>query len=204
MLDSEFAPITRPTDVTRLLHAWQAGDRAALSRLMPLIYEDLRRIARERLSRVPPGQTLSTCALVHEGYGRIAGSVLELKNRTHFMALMSRVMRNVLVDRALAKGAARRGGDELRVDPESALSVAARDESPGDLLDLHAALQKLGQLDARKEQIVEMYFFGGLSRPEIGESLSLSRSTVDRDLRLGMAWLRVAMAERVASVSPGS
>ncbi len=193
---------TPSADVTGLLSAWQSGDRAALARLMPVLYDDLRRIAQDRLRRVAPGQTLSTCALVHEGYERIAGSQLSLVDRNHFLALMSRVMRNVLVDRAMANNAQRRGGDAQRVDFEQALAVAAESDAQPELLDLHEALQRLGQLDPRKEQIVELSFFGGMTRPEIAEAMDVSRATVDRELRMAMAWLKAAIGARMPATSP--
>ncbi len=185
--------LTRASDITGLLSAWQSGNEEALGRLMPVLYDDLRRIAHDRLGRVPPGQTLSTCALVHEGYERIAGSQLNLVDRNHFLALMSRVMRNVLVDRAMANGAQRRGGDAQRVEFDQAMAVATDVDSQPELLDLHEALQRLGRLDPRKEQIVELSFFGGMTRPEVADTLGVSRATVDRELRMAMAWLRNAI-----------
>lgn len=181
-------------EVTRLLREWQAGDAQALDRLLALLYDELRVLARRQLARLAPGQTLDTGAVLHEGYLRIAGASLVLNDRRHFMALMARVMRHVLLDHVQANQAQRRGGDLRRVEFSEALTVPDRDSGASlDIVDLDRAMAALGELEPRKEQIVEMYYFGGMTRPEIAEALELSLATVDRDLRFAAAWLRTRL-----------
>lgn len=181
-------------EVTRLLRAWQDGDAQALDRLLALLYDELRVLARRQLARLAPGQTLDTGAVLHEGYLRIAGASLVLNDRRHFMALMARVMRHVLLDHVQANQAQRRGGDLRRVEFSEALTVPDRDNGASlDIVDLDRAMAALGELEPRKEQIVEMYYFGGMTRPEIAEALELSLATVDRDLRFAAAWLRTRL-----------
>ena len=173
--------------VTELLVRWKAGDQQALDRLIPLLYNELREIARRHLQRERPGHTLQSAALVHEAYLRLLDQEpFDSENRLHFLAVVSRLMRQILVDYARSHGAAKRGAD-LKVEVEGAL-VAAPERSI-DVLALDHALSLLTKLDEQQSRIVEMRFFGGLSVEEIGEILGISRSTVKREWNVAKAWL---------------
>jgi len=155
--------------------------------LVPLVYKELREIARYHLRRERPGHTLQSAALVHEAYLRLLDQKpFEAENRAHFLAVASRLMRQILVDYARAHAAAKRGAD-LRVDLTAAL-VASQERS-ADLIALDVALSQLSHIDKQQGRIVEMRFFGGLSIEEIGEVLGVSRSTVKREWNVAKAWL---------------
>jgi len=155
--------------------------------LVPLVYKELRDIARYHLQRERPGHTLQSAALVHEAYLRLLDQKpFEAENRAHFLAVASRLMRQILVDYARARAAAKRGAD-LRVDLTAAL-VASQERS-ADLIALDDALSQLSHIDERQGRIVEMRFFGGLSIEEIGEVLGVSRATVKREWNVAKAWL---------------
>jgi RNA polymerase sigma factor (TIGR02999 family) len=175
-------------EVTRLLMQWGQGDQKALSALLPLVYDELRRVARAQLSRERPDHTLQSTALVNEAYVRLLGSQPpELRNRPHFVAIASRLIRQVLVDYARERGAGKRdGGMRVPVEHLEGLSVA----DDGDLLSLNEALNDLYRTDERQAKIVDMKFFGGLTSPEVSEVLGLSRATVDREWATARAWLR--------------
>jgi RNA polymerase sigma factor (TIGR02999 family) len=171
-----------------LLKQWGQGDQKALSALLPLVYDELRRVARAQLSRERPDHTLQSTALVNEAYVRLLGSQPpELRNRPHFVAIASRLIRQVLVDYARERGAGKRdGGMRVPVEHLEGLSVA----DDGDLLSLNEALNDLYRTDERQAKIVDMKFFGGLTSPEVSEVLGLSRATVDREWATARAWLR--------------
>ena len=173
--------------VSRLLRHWTEGDESALAELLPLVYSELRRIARFHLQRERPNHTLQSTALVHEAYLRMLGSEPpELRNRSHFVAIASRLIRQILVDYARERGAAKRdGGLPVPVDYLDALPVSGDAE----LVALDDALNDLYRTDERAAKIVEMKFFGGLSTPEVSEVLGVSRATVDRDWAMARAWL---------------
>jgi RNA polymerase sigma factor (TIGR02999 family) len=173
--------------VSQLLCHWSEGDEKALAELLPLVYNELRRVARFHLQRERPDHTLQSTALVHEAYLRLLGSQPpELRNRPHFIAVASRLIRQILVDYARERRAAKRdGGCRLPVDYLDSLPISD-DE---DLLALDDALNDLSRTDARQAKIVDMKFFGGLSSPEVSEVLGLSRATVDRDWATARAWL---------------
>ena len=188
--------LSAPSDITRLLRRWAEGDADAFDRLVPIVYDRLRQLARQRL-RSAPGATLDTTGLVHEAYLKLADAPqMTLRDRGHFLALASRVMRNLLTDHARARRAAKRGGgeDALGLMEETAWiadhdleAVAALDE----------ALQRLEALDARQSRILEQRYFGGLSLEETAEALGVSLATVKRELRSARAWLAAEMtAER--------
>lgn len=173
--------------VTELLVQWKAGDREALERLVPLVYKELRDIARFHLQRERPGHTLQSAALVHEAFLRLIGQKpFDAENRAHFLAIASRLMRQVLVDYARSHAAAKRGAD-LKVEVDVAL-IFAKERSP-DVIALDEALNGLSELDEQQGKIVELRFFGGLSVDEIGEVLGISRSTVKREWNVAKAWL---------------
>jgi RNA polymerase sigma factor (TIGR02999 family) len=173
--------------VSELLVRWRAGDREALEILVPLVYKELREIAHYHLKRERPGHTLQSAALVHEAYLRLADQKpFEADNRAHFLAVASRLMRQILVDYARSHAAAKRGTD-LRVELDAALILPQ--ERNAEVIALDEALKTLSQIDEQQGKIVEMRFFGGLSIEEIGEVLGLSRSTVKREWNVAKAWL---------------
>jgi RNA polymerase sigma factor (TIGR02999 family) len=178
--------------VSLLLHAWTKGDKQALVALLPLVYNELRRVARYHLQRERPDHTLQSTALVHEAYLRLMGNQsVELQNRPHFIAVASRLIRQVLVDYARERSAAKRdGGCRIGVEYLDALPITG----DAQLLSLNDALDDLSRTDERQAQIVEMKFFGGLSSPEISEVLGLSRATVDRDWATARVWLHRQMS----------
>jgi RNA polymerase sigma factor (TIGR02999 family) len=175
-------------NVTRLLSAWTGGDQHALDELMPLVYAELHRIARRAWSSQQSGHTLQPTALIHEAYLRLAGrGEQSFDNRTHFFAVASMAMRQVLVNHAQASLAAKRGGG-LEMIPLEEAEHALRQEAK-EVLSLHEALQRLATLDARKSRVVELRYFGGLSVEETAEALGISPVTVTRDWQAARAWL---------------
>jgi RNA polymerase sigma-70 factor, ECF subfamily len=178
-----------PQEVTRLLVAWSDGDEEALAALMPLVYEELRRLAHRHLGRERAGHTLQTTALVHEAYLRLVDQKeTRWRNRAHFIAVASQMMRRILVDYARARGYAKRGGGARRVSLDEAMVVS--DERADDVVALDEALSALAQFDERKSRMVELRFFGGLSIEETAEVLGVSPGTVMRDWTLAKAWLQ--------------
>jgi RNA polymerase sigma factor (TIGR02999 family) len=177
---------------TTLLLAWRNGNRQALDQLIPLLYDELARIARGAMSAERRDHTLQTRALVHEAYLRLIDADLAVQGRAHFLALAARTMRRVLTDHARARGRIKRGADSDRV---SLTGVLAGDEAAAsapeqvDLIDLDHALQSLARQDAQKAQILEMLYFGGLTYEEIAAALDISRASIGRELQIGRAWL---------------
>lgn len=192
--DSSVEATPRPAgaEVTVLLQAWQQGDRAAFDRLVPLVYDELRSLARAQLRRDAGQWTLQATALVHEAYFRLAGAEIDWEGRSHFFAIAARVMRQVLVDEARRRQAEKRGGGvrPLELIAGAAVEEAAKGaEAEEDLLALDAALVRLAQLDSRRAQVVELRYFAGMTIEETGRHLGLSHATVERDLKLARAWL---------------
>jgi RNA polymerase sigma factor (TIGR02999 family) len=174
--------------VTQLLRAWSAGNPDAQEQLLPLVYDELRRRAAGQLRRDRKGHTLQPTALVHEAYVRLLGQQRgDWQSRTHFFALASQMMRRVLVDHARARAAAKRPGQAVRVTLDGEL--ASVDPRGCDLLMLDQALSELARLDQRQGNIVELCYFGGLTEDEVAGAMSISRSTVARELRSAKAWL---------------
>ena len=177
-----------PLSPTELLLAWGRGEQDAFDQLVPLVYDELRRVARGHMARERANHTLQASGLVHEAYVRL----IELKqmrwqNRAHFFAMAARVMRRILVDNARARGNEKRGGGAPRVTLEEALVVAS---GPGaDLVALDDALTALEALHPRKSQVVELRYFAGLSLEETAEALGVSTDTVKRDWRFAKLWL---------------
>jgi RNA polymerase sigma factor (TIGR02999 family) len=189
--DARFQPQgTRLADSStdELIAKWRAGDADALQTLLPLIYEQLHRVASRHLSAERANHTLQTTALIHEAYLRLVGSESpEVRDHCHFVALASRLMRQVLVDHARGRLASKRQGG-LRVTMSEALALGTQTDV--DLLAVDDALNRLSQLDPQQAQIVELRFFGGLSIVETSESLKVSAATVKRDWTTARAWLR--------------
>lgn len=174
--------------VTQLLNDWRDGDRTALERLTPLIYEELKRIAHRYVRRERKGQTLQTTALVHEAYLRLAGNRESAwQNRAHFFAVTAQVMRHILIDHARRRQYLKHGGELEKVPLEEASLMSA--ERAAELVALDEALEELKQLDPRKSSVVELRYFGGLSLEEAAQALDVSVMTVRRDWRAAKAWL---------------
>jgi RNA polymerase sigma factor (TIGR02999 family) len=184
-------PEDQPGHVTELLAQWKQGDEAALRELVPLIYQELRRLAHYYLRSERPNHTLQSTALVHEAFLRMAGGKETPENRTHFVAVAARLMRQILVDYARTRSAAKRDGG-CRIELEAAETLRVNDDA--ELMALDAALEQLSRVDERQGKIVEMKFFGGLSAPEISEALGISRATVDRDWATARVWLHREMS----------
>jgi len=180
--------------VSQLLMAWRGGDLDAFDRLMPMVYEELRRLAHRYMRRAPAGQTLQTTALVHEAYLRLAGhGNVDWQNRAHFFAVCSQVMRSLLVDRARSRYAIKRGGGLRQVELNDATAqIAIQDEK---ILALDQALDRLAAIDPRKTRIVEMRYFGGMSVEETAEVLELSPITIKREWSKARAWLYREMGQ---------
>lgn len=184
-------PETPSQDVTQLLVRWKKGDEEALHELIAIVYDELRRLAHYHLQSERPEHTLQSTALVHEAYVRLIGSQqLDLQNRTHFMAMTSRLMRQVLVDYARSRNAAKRDGG-CRISLDEALDLPM--ESDQDLLALDRALNELARIDERQARVVELKFFGGLSSSLTASILSISRATVDREWAMARLWLHREM-----------
>ena len=174
-------------EVTLLLEEWRRGDRRALDRVVPLLYDDLRTLARRALAREAPGHTLQATALVHEAYLRLAGGELSIQDRAHFLALVARVMRHVLADHVRTARRVKRGGVQQQVTLDDALLPV--DGGPADLEALNEALDRLVAQEERKARAVDLVYFGGLSVPEAAEALGVSETTMERELRFARAWL---------------
>ncbi len=177
-----------PHEVTKLLIAWGSGDQAALDKLIPLIYDELRRLARHYMKREPAGHTLQTTALVDEAYLRlIEQKDVKWQNRAHFFAISAQLMRRILVSMARARHADKRGGEAPRVSLDEALVIS--DERAAELVALDDAMKELASLDPRRCQVVELRYFGGLSVEETAEVLKISPDTVMREWKRAKAWL---------------
>jgi RNA polymerase sigma factor (TIGR02999 family) len=189
-----------PVEVTQLLQAWGEGDRAALDQLMPVVYSELRQLAQHYLRGERQDHSLQTTALVNEAYLRlIKVQNVQWQDRAHFFAISSRLIRQILVDRARHHGYQKRGGKRNRVElEESAVIDPGRD---GELLALDEALEALAKFDERKSRVVELRFFGGLSLEEAAAVLEVSPDTVRRDWRLSKSWLRKYLSEEGADES---
>jgi len=177
------------SDIGELLRAWGEGDRTAFDRLVPLVYPELRRIARNHLRRTPRGQTLDTTALVNEAYVKLArDSGLQLADRGHLLAVFARAVRQVIITRARARVAQKRGGGQINVtlDEERVGGVGSAEW----LLDLDRALTRLGERDERLARVVDCRFFAGMSEEETCEALGISLRTAQRDWMRARAWLR--------------
>ena len=181
-------------DVTDLLLSWRQGDAQALDRLVPLVYDELRRVARRHLRREQPGHALQATALVHEVYLRLVDvDRLTLKNRAHFFAVAAKLMRQILVDHARRQHAGKRGGGVTMVSLDG-VSPAAQPPSV-DVLALDQALEALSAIDARQVGVVELRFFAGLDIDETAEALEISTATVEREWAMAKAWLHRRLSQ---------
>lgn len=177
-----------PQNVTQLLIGWGRGDKEALDKLLPLVYDELRRQAARYLRRERAGHTLQTTALIHEAYLRLVDQKnVHWQNRAHFFGIAAQLMRRILVDHARTKKRAKRGGSDIRVSLDEATAVAKAQDL--DVVALDEALERLAKIDEQQSRIVELRFFSGLTVEETAEVLSISPATVKRDWSMAKAWL---------------
>ena len=182
-----------PQDITQLLEAWRQGQDAALEELLPLVHQELRRLARRHMLRERLGHTLQATALVNEAYLRLVNSQkVNWKNRAHFFAVSAQLMRRILVDAARSRGYQKRGGGVVKVTLDEELMGAV--EKDRDLVALDDALNVLAEIDPRKSRVVELRSFAGLDVKQTAEVLKVSPETVMRDWRLAKAWLKREMS----------
>jgi RNA polymerase sigma-70 factor, ECF subfamily len=179
---------SEPQEVTRLLLAWNDGDEGALEKLVPQVYQELRRLAKRQMRGEHPDHTLQTTALINEAYLRLVDlRNIQWQNRAHFFALCARLMRRILVDFARSRHYAKRGGGAQPISLEESLVVSPAQST--DLVAVDDALKALAKVDARKAQVVELRFFGGLTVEETAEVVKVSPETVQRDWKMAKAWL---------------
>lgn len=182
-------PSLPPQEVTQLLVDWGNGNQAALDRLMPLVYTELRQLAHRYMRRERPGHTMQTTALIHEAYLRLVDqNQVRWQHQAHFFGIAARLMRQILIEHARSRTRAKRGGGvgTISLDEAAIVSQARATE----LLALDDALERLATIDPRKSQVVELRFFGGLSVEEAAQVLNIAPNTVLRDWRMAKAWLR--------------
>lgn len=182
-----------PHEVTELLVNWGHGDQEALDKLMPLVYSELKRLARQYLNKERPGHTLQTTDLIHETYLKLVNqNRVQWQNRAHFFGVSAQLMRRILVDGARRRKRSKRGGDVRQISLDEGLIVST--DPPLDLVAFDKALTRLADVDPRKAQTVELRFFGGLSVEETAEFLKVSNITVMRDCKMAKAWLHRELA----------
>ncbi len=181
--------------ITALLHEFALGDKSALDRLVPLLYPELRRLARSYMQNERPGHTLQPTALVNEAYARLVKQDQpDYRNRAHFMGVAAQVMRQILIDHARTRDAEKRGGGAAKLSLQAVDGVAA--PSPSKIIAVDEALAELARTDALKARLIEMRFFGGMTADESAEALQLSVNEVRRHLRVGQAWLQRALEQK--------
>lgn len=174
-------------EITRLLARWQAGDAAALEEIVPHLQDELRQLAARHMRKEKAGHTLQSTALINEAYLRLVNVELEFRDRTHFLALASKVMRRILVDHARGRQREKRGSGRKAHAFDEAIDIGEADDPR--LVDLDEALHKLAAFDARLSSAVELIYFGGLTTAEAAEALGISRVTLNKDMHLARAWL---------------
>lgn len=175
-------------ELTLLLRRWHDGDQAAADRLFPMVYQEMRRLARKHLFSERSAHTLPPTGLVHEAYMKMMGGSIDVRDRAHFFAVAANVMRQVLLDHAKRRLRQKRGSGGLHVSLDDvSISMAQASQA---VVELDEALNRLQQIDGRAAQVVELHYFGGLDYDETAEAIGASRSVVNRDLRFAKAWLR--------------
>jgi RNA polymerase sigma factor (TIGR02999 family) len=183
-----------PQEITQLLINWTQGDKAALDQLVSLVYPELRRLAKRHMAREDPAHTLQTSALINEAYLKLVDQQnVQWQNRAHFFAVAAQVMRHILVDHARTRNYAKRGGGAPKLPLDEAAVLI--EQRATQLIALDDALRDLSALDARKSQIIELRFFGGLSLEETAEVMKISPSTIQREWRAAKAWLHHTMSK---------
>jgi RNA polymerase sigma factor (TIGR02999 family) len=190
-----------PVDITSLLNKLADGDQEAAAELVPLVYEELRRLAARRLRHERPDHTLQATALVHEAYVKLAAQRdAKWQNRAQFFAVASQLMRRILVDYARGQQRIRRGGKQQKVSLDDVLLVSP--DRTDEVLTVHESLSRLETLDARQARIVELRYFGGLTVEEIADVVGISSKTVMRELKVAKAWLHGDLKDRSAAAVP--
>jgi RNA polymerase sigma factor (TIGR02999 family) len=183
--------------VTSLLQEWKNGNQEALDQLLPLVYDELRRLAGWCLSAERPEHTLRATELVHEAYLRLVGADIDWQDRAHFYAVAARVIRRILVDHANSRNRRKRGGDMERVPLDESVVIGAA--APEIIVSLDDALRRLAVVDSRKSDIVECLYFGGMTYEETAAALNISAATVDRELRMAKAWIHRELMQNPAA-----
>jgi RNA polymerase sigma factor (TIGR02999 family) len=184
------------TDVTRILNAIEQGDAGATEKLLPLVYEELRLLAAQKMAQEKPGQTLQATALVHEAYLRLVGSEAQnWSSRGHFYAAAAEAMRRILIDNARRKKSLRRGGGHRRIKLDTVIPVDSKVSPTDDLVALDKALQKLGDKDKLKADLVKLRFFAGLTSEQAARVLDVSPATAERYWDYARSWLRVEITQ---------
>jgi RNA polymerase sigma-70 factor (ECF subfamily) len=184
-----------PNDITQLLRRWSQGDATALDQLLPVVYQELRKLASIYLRSERPAHTLQPTALINEAYMRLIKHDLpEWQSRKHFFGFAAQLMRQILVEHARAHAATKRGGGEQGLSLDEALTYSQ--EKAGELVALDDALTALAQLDERQARIVELRYFGGLSLAETADTLGISVATLGREMRLAQAWLHRELSRK--------
>ena len=194
---------TSTNEITKLLHNWQGGDRAALDALVPVVYKELHRLAHCELRKERPDHTLQSAALVHEAYFRLLGQKPpQWESRTHFFAIAAQLMRQILVDYARRRRASKRGSGVCMLTLEDAVALPQRKDKDVDVIALDDALNTLAELDPRQSRVVELRFFAGLSLEETSEVMGIATATVQRDWTAARAWLHREISRRPISRRP--
>ncbi|MFK8030044.1 MAG: ECF-type sigma factor [Gammaproteobacteria bacterium] len=184
--------MSQQSDITQLLQRWSGGDGEAVNTLSPLIYDELRRLAKSAFVGERSGHTLQATALVHEAFEKLSGSSVDWQSRGHFYALAARLMRRLLINHANARSAQKRGGSQVAVTFEDGL--VNLDQGDEQLVALDEAIKALAELDERKAKLIDMQYFVGFSFKEMSDVTGLSSSTIDRELRLARLWLKDYLA----------
>lgn len=182
------------TDVTQLINKAQSGDKESLDKLLPLIYDELRRVAANQLRAERENHTLQATALVHEAYLRLLEQhEVDWQNRAHFFSIAAEMMRRILVNYAIQRNAKKRGDGITRISLDDAISFSSNNDEDLDLVSLDAALKRLAEFDETQARIVELRFFGGLTVEEVAEVMNISESTVKREWKMAKAWLKTQL-----------
>ncbi len=189
-------PVPDRQIVTQLLHEWGNGNKQALDQLMPIVYDQLHKLASNCLRSERPDHTLRATALVHEAYLKLVHADVDWQDRVHFYAVSARILRRILVDHAKSRNRNKRGGEYQQIPLEEAVIVGP--ESDRGMVELDEALQRLANQDRRKSELIELLFFGGLTYDEAAAALKISPATVHRELTLAKAWLNLELS-RAAS-----
>jgi RNA polymerase sigma factor (TIGR02999 family) len=189
-------PVPDRQIVTQLLHEWGNGNKQALDQLMPIVYDQLHKLASNCLRSERPDHTLRATALVHEAYLKLVHADVDWQDRVHFYAVSARILRRILVDHAKSRNRNKRGGEYQQIPLEEAVIVGP--ESDRGMIELDEALQRLANQDRRKSDLIELLFFGGLTYDEAAAALKISPATVHRELSLAKAWLNLELS-RAAS-----
>lgn len=198
MLGANLLAHEAPSQVTKLLRVWRGGDRAALDALLPLVYDELRRVAHHHLRNERPEHTLQSAALVNEAYCRLVGQdPPELESRAHFFAVAAQLMRQILVDYARRHRASKRGGGACMLTLDDAVALPQRKNV--DVVALDDALNTLAEVDPRQSRVVELRFFAGLSLEETSKAMGIATATVQRDWTAARAWLHREISRRTTA-----